>query len=153
MAVKSAKLDPSAIPEIVELASSVLSMEPAGRLTVEVAVIVPTTKLPILDVDVTSPPFSNSSVDVELANCPPQVVGVHANEAPEFASVPQVMLPEVSALRSQFELLRPETVRPPPPILIPPANVEVAVEVARIEATVGVEVATTCPEPLVERSE
>ncbi|TPW09217.1 MAG: hypothetical protein FD130_2614, partial [Halothiobacillaceae bacterium] len=37
-------------------------------------------------------------------------------------------------------------VKPPPSILMPPAKVEVAVEVAEIEAKVGVEVPSSWPE-------
>ena len=53
-------------------------------------------------------------------------------------------------------MLPPETVRPfdeaRPPEEIPPAKVEVALEVALIEATTGVEVETTLPFASVEMS-
>ena len=50
--------------------------------------------------------------------------------------------------------LPPVTIRPlddeRPPVEIPPAKVEVALEVALIEATTGVEVETTLPDASVE---
>jgi hypothetical protein len=133
---------------MVEFWSIVLVIDDAGNETVDVAVIEPTTRLPILDVEVTRPPFRSSRVEVELANTPPQVVGVNGKSAPVLASVPQVMLPDVSAFRSQFELLRPATVRPPAVMLRPPAIVDVAVEVEVILPTVKLptdEVAETVP--------
>src|SRR3989344_2097929 len=50
--------------------------------------------------------------------------------AAEVASLPQVTMPAVLALRSQSEEFRVSTRRPPPTILNPPAIVEVALEVA-----------------------
>ena len=55
-----------------------------------------------------------------------------------------------------FNMEPPEIVRPfedeRPPVDTPPTKVEVAVEVAKIAATLGVEVETTLPELFVERS-
>ena len=71
-------------------------------------------------------PVSQRSVEVDCVTWLLYEAVVVKGHVPEFASVPQVMLPEVSALRSQAVVVRDAILSPPPETLRPPLIEEVA---------------------------
>ncbi len=107
----------------------------------EVAYPDPKVSLPIVDVEVRSPEEKYIGELVAWCSVPPMVVGVKEYEppAPPETSFAQITFPEESVV-SLPEFVRPEQlaverVRPPVVICIPPANVDVAVEVEVIYPT------------------
>src|SRR3989344_4501255 len=106
------------------------------KIAVDVAVSVPTVRLPMEEVAVTRPPLRMRSVDVALAPTPPHVVGVQAKAPPPapVASVPQMMLPSTSVSNAWLQLATVESLMPPP-VTMRPLMVEVAVVERRVTST------------------